>query len=244
MGAVILVAVILLVTGIAIWLLLGSLSQTVGGSLKVSSVVATPMSFSEFYVGDEKLTGAPDGTQELKDVFIFDSAQNDRKGRVTCDGKSWEKMAVTVRGKLNYADYLSGMSYILELPEGVIEAAKEGYLDISNYYNEKWEPKSVDVIVTENDKLKDVASGRELVKRMGSDNIFYLDFEFTIRLKWGEQFGGKNPSVYYDELDGGADVPDEEVMEILKHFAQLINGQSNERSKSFTLTVTATPNNQ
>lgn len=242
MGAVILGAVILVVTGVAIWLLLGSLSQSVGGTLRVSGIAASPMSFSEFFVSDRSIDADSDEDQILKDVFVFDSAQNDRKGRVTCDGKSWEKMSVAVRGKVKYADYLAGLYYTVTLPEGVVEAARQGYLDISDLYDEKWNPRNVDVIVTDGDVLKDM-SGREVFKRAGSDKIYYIDFEFVVRIRWGEKFGGKNPSVYYDELDGGADVPDEVVMQTLTEFAEMINGEHNEKSKTFTLTVTATPNN-
>lgn len=243
MGAVILVAVVLVVTGVAIWLLLGSLSQSVGGSLSVSPITDSLMSFSELYVGDEKLDFSSEQGKTIEDVFVFDSAQNDHKGRLTCDGKSWEKRIVTVRGKLSYADYLKQLYYTLELPDGVIAAAKEGYLNIDAFYDENWETKKVDVIVSDDNVLKDT-SGREVHKNLGSDGIYYLDFEFVVEIKWGEKFGGKNPSVYYDEKDGGADVPDDEVKETLTHFAELVNGKYNENNKLFTLTVNATPNNQ
>lgn len=241
MGAVILVAVILLVTGIAIWLLLGSMSRSAEGSLRVAGIVSTPMSFTDFYIGDEKIGDNPNGSQELKDVFVFDCRKTDKDGRITCDGKSWEKMSVTVRGKLNYADYLAGLYYELELPQGVIDAAKEGFLDISNFYDDKWNVKKVNVIVSDDGKLKDTL-GKEILKQAGSDGIYYLNFEFTIKLNWGEKFGYDNPGRYYDEE--GADIPDEEVMDTMNDFVRLINGEYNEKSKSFILTVTATPNNQ
>ncbi|MCH5163794.1 MAG: hypothetical protein J1F36_02125 [Clostridiales bacterium] len=225
-GVVMFAAVALVVTGISVWLLFSSLSMGADGQLKVSEIAISPMSFSVLNV---------DGT-DVRDEnavisgFIFDTQYGDDTGRVTWDGGSYEKMKINISGVLMNAQHLGKFSYVLELPQGVIDAANKGYLDISEFYDfETGKAKEVVVSVAENGSM--VADGTTTAWR----------FNFDIAIKWGELFNHLNPSVYYDT--DGIDIPDEEVLRVIDDLKETVMGGGGLFSKpTFKLTITASPN--
>ncbi len=222
-------AVVLVVTGIAIWLLLGSLSQSTNGTLGVSSVAVSPMSFVDLRIDDVDINQKDNS---IENAFVFDSRYNDDYGRVTWDKVSYEKLSITVSGTLRNAEYLGRLYYVLELPSGVVEAAKEGYLDISEFYDEEWKPREVVPPV-------DTKNIRE-----DDEGTPYLSFKFSISLKWGEKFGRENPSDYFDRPGIREEVSDEEVEKTLNEFKDMVMGYSmlNGTKPTFALTITASPN--
>lgn len=230
MGIVILTAVVLLVTGLSIWLLFGTLSQSASGNLGVSQVAVSPMSFESLRIDNVDISQKD---AIVENAFIFDSRYNDDSGRVTWDGESYEKRSISVSGTLKHADCLEKFYYRLELPSGIIEAAKAGYLDISEFYDEDWNVR--DVVPPE----IDLANIRE-----GDDGISYLVFKFNVTIKWGEAFGGENPSDYFDRPAIREEVSDEEVERILNEFRDMVIGTSvfSGSRPTFTLTLTADPN--
>ena len=219
-------SVALIVTGVAIWLLFSSLSMGSSGQIRVSEIAISPMSFSALSVDGTDIQSG----NAVVSGFVFDTQYGDDTGRVTWDGGSYEKMKINVSGVLMNAQHLGKFSYVLELPQGVIDAANKGYLDISEFYDfEKGKAKEVIVSISENGSM--VADGTTTAWR----------FSFDIAIKWGERFNHINPSVYFDT--DGIDVSDDEVVQIINDLKETVMGGGNLFSKpTFKLTIYASPN--
>lgn len=228
-AVVLFIAVALVVTGVAIWLLFSVLRGSASGSLKVGALDSSPFEFENLRIDGVDPYDQADNT--IRKGFIFDTAEGDEYGRVTWDGTSFEKLSVRVTGILTNAQHLQSFSYVLELPQGVIDAAEKGYLDISQFYD-KDTGEFVSVVVDLN------APGCELITYEGET---VWRFDFTIELKWGSAFDGINPSLFFDKAGRGLDTPIDEVVATLNDMRNTILEGSVFIQPTFTLTFTASP---
>ena len=224
-GVLIFVALALIITGIAIWLLFSLLGASMGGGITVAEVAMSPISFTSLQIDGNEVE---DG-QTVDAGFVFDSLYGDDTGRVTWNGTSSEKMSITVSGVVMGAQHLSRFSYILMLPQGVIDAAAKGYLDISDFYEMETG------LYKEN--ILSLADNGTMVTD-GTNSAWRFNFEITI--KWGERFQGLNPSVYFDTL--GLGEPIEDVVSTLNDLHDTVVAGSS-GNPMYTLTLTASPNN-
>lgn len=161
--------------------------------------------------------------------IVFGSLAGDEEGRIRWDGTGGENLTAEVSGRLINAEKLSELSFFVILPQGVIEAALAGYVDVSAYYDLGCGvPREIAVDYAPSDIVT------------GAEGVSWLDFSFEISLGWGERFRGDNPSIYYDKVyldedgavdkDAGAYVSDAEMMETLTEFKYLLSaGEQNYR---------------
>lgn len=224
-GAAIFLALVLIVSGVSIWLLFSALSTSAEGGITVGEVATSPLSFSALMIdGEDVVDGEAKGAG-----FVFDTQYGDDYGRVTWNGRDSEKLSITVSGVVVNAQHLARFSYVLQMPQGVKDAAAKGYIDISDFYDaETGKEKEVEVSLTEDGVM------------VADNDVTVWRFSFQITLKWGEVFNNVNPSVYYD--DEGIDVPLETVTATLQDLRQTVMGDSRNQPK-YNLTLTASPNN-
>lgn len=221
------VAIALIVSGIAIWLLFTALNGGFGADINVGAVAASPMAFESLFIDGEEADS--DGTSRVRNGFIMDCVEGDEDGRVTWNGTDYEKMTVNIQGVISNAQHLASFSYVLKLPEGVISAAEKGYLDVSDYYDfETEEFRTIEL---------DLAKDGDMITLNGKT---VWRFNFDIKLKWGEKFAGINPSIYYDTID--LTTPTEEVAKILNDLRYTVYNGNLLVTPQFTLTMTASPN--
>lgn len=223
-AAIIFVAVVLIVTGVAIWLLFSALNGSLGANITVGGVVDSPLDFARLSLDGIEVD--LEGRDRHVDTgFRFDSAENDFDGRLMWDGTNHEKMSTEVDVVIDHAQYLQKFEFVLEFPAGVIEAAKKGYLDISEYYDfEKEESKRIEIPITQGTFIKEQDAWR---------------LKFTLTLGWGQVFGEVNPSIFYD--DAGADISYEEMRSTMNDFYDMIMSAAVFSKPTFTLTVIASP---
>ncbi len=223
-GALIFVAVVLIVTGIAIWLLFSALGGTLGGGITVAGVIDSPLDFGRISI-DGIEVDLDSADHHVDTGFSFDSAKDDYAGRLMWNGTDCEKLTVDVDVVIEHSRYLQQFEYCLELPQGVIDAAAQGYLDIGDYYDwEKQEARRIELTLDE--------------------GIFFPEQDawrvrFTLTLGWGEVFGNINPSLYYDEA--GADISYEEMRDTLNDFYDMVMAGTHYSTPTFTLTLIASP---
>lgn len=223
-GAAIFLAAVLIVTGVAIWLLFSALSTSTDGDITVGEVATSPLSFSALMIDGEELeNGVAKGAG-----FVFDTQYGDDYGRVTWNGKDSEKLSITVSGVVTNAQHLARFSYVLTMPQGVKAAAEKGYIDISDFYDAE----------TGKEKVVDVSISQDGVM-VSDNNVTAWRFNFQITLKWGSFFNYTNPSVYYD--DEGIDVPLETVMSTLQDLRTTVMGDTLTKP-TYNLTLIASPN--
>lgn len=225
-GALMFVGVALSVTGVAIWLLFSLLGASMSGGITVAEVAMSPISFSSLQIDGEEVE---DGETLQGPGFVFDTMYGDDDGRVTWNGTSSEKMSIAVSGILMGAQHLKKFSYTLELPQGVIDAAEKGYLDISEFYDmENKSFKEIEVSIADNGTM--VTDGTNTAWR----------FRFEIEIKWGTRFQGINPSIYFDTL--GLEEPIEDVVSTLQDLRSTVKEGKESLNPRYTLTLIASPN--
>lgn len=237
-GVAIFVAIALITTGIACWLLLNDYSDSADGNVHVASVAESALGFKDIKLNNgETSAGGVEGAQ-----LVFDSQYGDDNGRVKWDGVQYESLTLKVSGTVTNAQYLGELVYTLDLPEGLIEMAApdKNYVDISEFYDyETGKPKEIAVPYTaENFKQRD-------------DGTTELRFEFSLSIKWGSYFKNTNPSVYFDteytltngsvDTQSGIYVPNDTVVSVLQEFYDTIK-KGSAAMPQFTLTLTARTN--
>ena len=223
-AALIFVAVVLIVTGVAIWLLFSALSGSLGSTITVAGVIDSPLDFSRITIDGIDLDLSSED-HRVNTGFRFDSAKDDYAGRLMWNGKDCEKLTVDVDLVIEHSRYLQQFEYVLDLPEDVVEAAEKGYLNIDAYYD--WEaraPRRIEIPLNEGTTFPEQDAWR---------------VRFTLTLGWGEIFGGINPSLYYDEE--GADISYEEMRDTLNDFYDMVMSGTRFAPPTFTLTLIASP---
>ncbi len=213
--------VALFALGIFLGTMLSNKKQLVGGGIEVGDMSGSPFTFDSFTMDDVKLSEG----QVLETGFVLDAAKDDEQGRFKWDGKRGEKMQVIVSGSITNAELLGVFSYTLQLPAGVIVAAQEGYLDISEYFDMETGTPIVHTLDTD-----------EWGKKISYDGgqTLVWEFEFELNLRWGSRFAGKNPSIYFDEEGAGETM--ETALEVLNDLHDTIMTEEHPR---FTLYMTA-----
>lgn len=220
-GVAIFLVTVLIITGVGIWLLFSSRSDSVEGGITVGEVTESPLAFSSLMIDGEEVEGG----KATGIGFIFDSLYEDVDGRVTWNGIDSEKLSITVSGIITNARHLAKFSYVLAMPQGVKDAATKGYIDISEFYDEE----------TGMDKEVELSLS-DVGEMVSGENGTAWVFSFQISLKWGAMFNNLNPSVYYDQA--GIDIPLETVTATLNDLHSTVMGDSDIQPK-YTLTLTA-----
>lgn len=189
--------------------------------------------FDDLEMKAELAPGETVGGEEAVAYFGFslDAEYGDNDGRVVWDGKHSAKMIVDVTGTITHAELLKHIEYHVKMPDGVIEAAKKGFLDISAFYE-----------TTEDGKLLEDGNGNCIPKSLrvpvegdftaaeNEEDGMVWSFSFKLVMGWGTRFEGKNPSVYYDEDPQKDTVTDEEVEQVLTEMRDtILNGEKEAR---------------
>ena len=172
--------------------------------------------------------------------FSLDSAYGDNDGRLRWDGKHSEKLTVLVKGSITHAEMLKQIEYRVNMPTGVIQAARQGYIDISEFYRTEdgkyledeqgnFIPKTMTLPANEED----------FVKAEKEEDGMIWSFEFELKMYWGSYFEGMNPSRFYDETEAGLRADEKEIEETLNDMRNIIlNGENEAR---YTVYLNATP---
>ncbi len=174
--------------------------------------------------------------------FSLDSAYGDNDGRLRWDGKHSEKMTVIVKGSITRAEYLKEIQYRVSMPVGVIQAAREGYIDISDFYKtdengEYLEDAYGNFVPVTMSLPVDKEKLYENEDRPEDGSIW--EFEFELKIYWGDAFQRMNPSLYYDETEEGLRANEEEIERTLNDMRNIIlNG---EEQAVYTVHLNAIP---
>lgn len=173
--------------------------------------------------------------------FSLDSAYGDNEGRLRWDGKHSEKLTVLVKGSITHAELLKQIEYRVNMPAGVIEAAKAGYLDITEFY-ETEEDGSYTIDSYGNFVQKTIAievNEEDLVPAENEEDGMVWSFQFELKMHWGDYFRRMNPSHYFDETEEGLLVDEEGIERVLNDMRNIIlNGEDEAR---YTVYLNATP---
>lgn len=150
--------------------------------------------------------------------FSFEPLENDVSGRVRWDGTHSENLSVTFDLELtSTADVLKDVTVKMDQVDEIDAAVAAGYIVAPTCYN--------DVITLQASSFeKDTTSG------------YTWTTSYTVAFSWGDTFGNVNPSKYYDTVEAGIAVSDENVASTLEAFYDSLGAAS---GVEYTITFTA-----
>jgi len=209
-------------TGFAAWVMSQNAKEPVNGNVSVSTMTDASVDILIYNSNDEGVfwskTGGIDGThsKDINDVskanegyvkileddvadgvytvaddLNFDAAIGDTAGRLRNSEALYEgeDLEIRVFGKLDVDDVAYDLTATVDLPDSIDKAIEEGYL--------KFEASQT--IVEDKVYYKYDGTQTEYLDIKFSTQAGYeSDFVVTVKLEWGDKFGGMNPSLYYD----------------------------------------------
>ena len=202
MGASLFGAIGLVSTGFAAWVLSApTTSDPIPANLNVGDVTDKNMEFKN--IG----TYLPD-TDTTATTFHFEPAANDKSGRVRLGGEQAESLGLDVKGELWRVQNLGNITGRITIANDthkahLDEAISKHYIVAPTAYQDgelalwtKGTPNATkDVNFTET-TTTDAQSGDEV-----------MAFTYKVFFDWGSAFGGKNPSLYFDEEPQYTNIP-------------------------------------
>lgn len=235
-GATAFAGIALVATGFAAWVISSSATKNVQGGVHVGTISEKSVTISD-------VTFKAPGEGDSRKFFSFEPDQNDKSGRVRCDGENWENLSLKVTGKYSPADYVNSFSIALRMgsvsddvftpdadDEKQLEAAQDaGYITLPTCWTGgsviKGNPEAKGVTVKTNGAgVTDSASGMKItIEEEAGKKV--ATFEYMISFVWGAHFDKMDPSLYYDTDKGKADHPGDEYKTDLGKFFTAMTGQ-------------------
>ena len=204
-GVSIFASLSLIATGFASWVLSSGTQKEANSNVQVGvvqdgSITATEIAFEN----------------DIK-TFSFNPLKDDLSGQVRWDKVkydqntaiiNYESMKVTFMTTVTNIDSIKNLTVTMAIPDSVTKTAQFGYIRLPSCAGA-----TVSVIT---DGV--VQSGDNWTWQVDEEDETKATLTYTIEFKWGDRFGGHNPSYYYDEVAAGQAVEFEEVRETLHRF--------------------------
>jgi len=224
-GVILFMSIALISTGFAAWVMSSGDKEESSGGVDVGIVADTNLTISDFKIFKEEI----DEEGKVKEVevkineftFNFDPLASDTTGRVRSkEGDPTESMVMIVKGFISPKEFLSNVTIKLEVSQGIIDAANQGYITLpecatlvgNNVFVTLKEGDTALLAETKlNDREETVPTGRVILN-------------YRIAFGWGEKFGGMNPGLYYDSHQVGILESDDVAKESLEKLRAVIYG--------------------
>lgn len=203
LGACLFASVALVSTGFAAWVIATQAETPQDGNISVGTVNDSSIEIKN--------------VQLSKNSFVFEPKETDTTGRVRNDGTNFENLSVTVTGEISPAQYVTGATIEMTVPDSVKAAAASKL----NY-----------IVLPE---CVTTAQALTLSDKEGDANV--KTFSYKIAFTWGTAFNGKNPGEYFDTDDTGKNVTDADMKATLTSLHNTIQGESTDLK--FTITIKA-----
>ena len=233
-GIILFISIALISTGFTVWVMSTGTKQEAEGGVEIGVVADANITISDFKIYKEvikkvvdKETNVTTNVKELaevalnKFVFDFEPLSTDNTGRVRYnDGGAVESLVLVIKAFVTPKDYVSKVTIKLEVPEGVIKAAEQGYITLPECATIMGGELCVELKEGDNELLaetekngrgEDVPTGR-------------LILNYRIEFGWGSKFGGMNPGLYYDVHPDGLATSNDVVKLELQTFRSLVYG--------------------
>ena len=233
-GIILFISIALISTGFTVWVMSTGAKEETEGGVEIGVVADANITISDLKIYKEvikkvvdKETNVSKDVKELaevalnKFVFDFEPLASDTTGRVRYnEGGAVESLVLVINAFVTPKDYISKVSIKLEVPQGVIDAAQQGYITLPECATIMGGELCVELKegdnellaeTTKNSRGEDVPTGR-------------LILNYRIEFGWGEKFGGMNPGLYFDVHPDGLATANQDVKEQLEKFRALVYG--------------------
>lgn len=188
-------------TGFAAWVMSSNATSETDSNVTVATLSDVSMSFENVIIQDDK-------------SIVFGAEAGDVSGRLISDGVEDACLSIVIKGTIQNAAQLGKLSAKLDLPTSVQNAVNAGYLIAPDSINgvTLYTPAAGETAAYRHDNLSFTLSGE-------NNNTF--TFSYTLEFKWGDKFGGMNPSLYYDYSYNGRTLTLENGTEYVYDSAQV-----------------------
>jgi hypothetical protein len=233
-GIILFISIALISTGFTVWVMSTGAKEETEGGVEIGVVADANITISDLKIYKEvikkvvdKETNVSKDVKELaevalnKFVFDFEPLASDTTGRVRYnEGGAVESLVLVINAFVTPKDYISKVTIKLEVPQGVIDAAQQGYITLPECATIMGGELCVELKegdnellaeTTKNSRGEDVPTGR-------------LILNYRIEFGWGEKFGGMNPGLYFDVHPDGLATANQDVKEQLEKFRALVYG--------------------
>jgi hypothetical protein len=233
-GIILFISIALISTGFTVWVMSTGAKEETEGGVEIGVVADANITISDLKIYKEvikkvvdKETNVSKDVKELaevalnKFVFDFEPLASNTTGRVRYnEGGAVESLVLVINAFVTPKDYISKVTIKLEVPQGVIDAAQQGYITLPECATIMGGELCVELKegdnellaeTTKNSRGEDVPTGR-------------LILNYRIEFGWGEKFGGMNPGLYFDVHPDGLATANQDVKEQLEKFRALVYG--------------------
>lgn len=240
-GILAFLAVALISTGFAAWVMSTNATNEETGSAHVGVITDGQLSFVKN--NDNKVVTFldKDGQNKIDNQFRFDADPTDEEGEIKASkaiDAVYEKLSVEFSVTITPKDYLEGLRIRLVLPDSYFAAETAGYITlpdcaVSSLDLDDSVPDGIMITPVVNGDTYNVQANKTLVNDTVSSSVQEGSENITIKYKmaftWGEAFDGVNPGFYLDDYTDESNNPytyEEKVSEFAK-FKRTIHGLGN-----------------
>ena len=200
-GISIFMAVAMISTGFATWVMSSLADKEAGAPVVVGTVTDASMSIVVDQLNDEdQWTGA---------TLSFDAPADDASGRVyAAAGSAGETLELPISGYVTNSEAMGSLTVQITLPESLQAAISANYIAIedADHY--------ADGVLT----ITFNASDLEAHSTIAGAKVF----SYTLTFEWGTAFGGMNPSLYFDVDNAGKLVSDADMKDTMTAFGEAL----------------------
>ena len=233
-GLFLFISIALISTGFTVWVMSTGAKEDFEGGVQIGVVADANITITDLKIYKEVIntvvvpeTNIPNIVKQLeevaKDKFIFDfePLASDITGRVRYnEGGAVESLVLVVKAFISPREYIDKVTIKLEVPQGVIDAAEQGYITLPECATIMGGELCVELKEGDNELLA------ETIKNHRGEDVptGRLLLNYRIEFGWGEKFGGMNPGLYYDSHPDGMLIENSIVKEELEKFRALVYG--------------------
>ena len=233
-GIILFISIALISTGFTVWVMSTGAKEESEGGVEIGVVADANITIDDLKIYKEvikqvvdKETNVSKEVKELAEValnrFVFDyePLASDTTGRVRYnEGGAVESLVLVIKAFITPKDYVDKVTIKLEVPQGVISAAEQGYITLPECATIMGGELCVELKEGDNELLAETTKN----KRGEDVPTGRLILNYRIEFGWGEKFGNMNPGLYYDIHPDGMATPNQDVKEQLEKFRALVYG--------------------
>lgn len=183
-GVMIFMAIALISTGFASWVMSNGSEESAEGGVNVGVITNGSVKVSDITFSND-----------IND-FSFEPDANDTEGNIERDPASNSKtecLSVTIVGNVSPVNYIDTVAIQMTvIPEGILKAVDAGYLVLPDCAK-------APVVIYENDSIVQNINGLQASTGKTENDVDAVKFAYTITFGWGLKFNYVNPGYYLDD---------------------------------------------
>ena len=187
-GLLLFLAVSLISTGFAAWIMSTGADKQSSSSVNVGTITDGSLEFSDIVL------------QEGKNEIVFDALMSDQtgdiKGSLAKDEKD-ENLSIVFTTSLTPATYVQDLTISIKVPATVKAAADAGYITMPTCCYVEGNPVLNVELIKNGEKQSLTGTGIDATIEKAADSDTY-NITITVNFGWGIKFGGENPGLYLD----------------------------------------------